>query len=97
MLTAPSEAPTNVRAIDIRTTELTITWDEVPCGSRHGNINEYIYDFNSMGEMTHHHASNRQRTFQNLSPDTEYPFSIVASSSNRRGPPVHSTFSTLPG
>ena len=84
-------------ATDIQRDQLTITWDEVPCGSRNGNINEYFYDFNSMGEMIHHDTSIRQRTFENLSPGTEYPFSIVASNSKGHGPAIHSRFSTLPG
>ena len=93
----PTAGPANVRTTDTQTRQLTIAWDEVPCGSRRGNILEYVYDFNNMGEIIHSDTSNRQTTFYDLSPGTKYHFSIVASSSNGRGPPVHSTFSTLPG
>ena len=84
-------------ATNFQRDKLTITWDEVPCGSRDGSINEYLYDFNFMGEMKHDDVSNRLRTFSNLSTGTEYHFSIVASNSKGHGPAVHSTFSTLPG
>ena len=93
----PSAGPANVRTTDTQTRQLTIAWDKVPCGSKNGNILEYVYDFNSMGEMTHSDVSNRQRTFYNLSPGTEYPFAIVAINSKGPGPAVDSTFSTLPG
>ena len=93
----PSAGPANVRRTDTQTRQLTIAWDEVPCGSRRGSIIDYIYVFNSMSGIIQSDISNRQRTFYNLSPGTEYPFDIVATNSNGRGPAVYSTFSTLAG
>ena len=66
-------------ARDILRTQLTFTWDEVPCGSRRGSVNEYIFYINSYDEITQDAAQTRHHTFHNLSPGTKYIFHIAAS------------------
>ena len=42
----PSSPPTNVSVVDITSTSITITWDEVPAIDRNGIITEYEVEYN---------------------------------------------------
>ena len=42
----PSSPPTNVSVVDVTSTSITITWDEVPAIDRNGIITEYEVEYN---------------------------------------------------
>ena len=48
MYTAPSAAPDNVTAIVLSSTQIIVSWDEVPTGERNGGITYYEVLYNPL-------------------------------------------------
>jgi hypothetical protein len=65
-------------------TSITISWDEVQCIDRNGDITGYIIEYN--GNSTTTMASTTQFTASQLFPNSTYTFQIAAMSSNETGP-----------
>ena len=81
MYLAPVAAPTNLQ-YSATTDSLTFTWDEIPCGSRCGNITIYEYTFASKeGNVT-----GRSETFDQLTACTNYTFKVKGVNSVSSGP-----------
>ena len=92
LFSVPSAAPANVQVDTATDTSLTFTWDEVPCGSRGGEITRYRYSFAESGESFD--AGNtfdtsdadRSITRTGLTCNTEYIFRVAAINGDGVGP-----------
>ncbi len=82
-ISAPSGSPRDITQTASSETNHTISWGEVPCGNRGGNITQYRYSQNSdmFGQ-----TSDRSATISDLMPCSSYTFKVSAMNSAGRGP-----------
>ncbi|XP_072041054.1 receptor-type tyrosine-protein phosphatase F-like [Amphiura filiformis] len=90
---APSAAPSNVKLTSTDVNRLSFSWDEVPCGSRHGMIRGYFYqliDNNGAtitGEYPGDYTTNMQIAFERgLLQCMRYQFKVSAYGEGNLGP-----------
>ncbi|XP_072041090.1 uncharacterized protein [Amphiura filiformis] len=76
----PSAAPSNVKLISSDVDSLSFSWDEVPCGSRHGVITGYYYQLiDDNGVIMQANTTNMQITFESgLLQCMRYQFKVSA-------------------
>ena len=80
LFTAPSAPPENVTILNTTLFTITVSWDEVPCIHRNGNITAYrvVYSIKDM-RVTYDIIVSQQRvTISDLQSDTEYSISVAA-------------------
>ena len=72
----------------IGSTHPTLSWEEPPCGERHGYIHMYSYILTNSrnGENVTGNTTDREVTFQGLVPSVEYFASVSAWTSIGQGP-----------
>ena len=94
--TAPSAPPDNVEHINVTDVSVSFAWDEVPCGSRRGNIIDYSYELRtSLGDdIKSDTTSARSLSFTELLPCTDYIFKVAARTSVDIGPYSNLTLAT---
>ncbi|XP_072018129.1 receptor-type tyrosine-protein phosphatase F-like [Amphiura filiformis] len=96
----PGLPPANVVNTDVGCADATFTWNDVPCGDRHGAIIAYNYLVNDDGsgtEITMGDIADPAITTVNvdsLTPGNTYTFSIRAATSIGYGPLDNTTFTT---
>ena len=85
----PIEPPQNVAATSISSTEINVTWDEVPKEDRNGNITLYEVQYTqsapgSIAARTN--TSAREEMLQDLKPFTNYSIAVRAYTIRGPGP-----------
>ena len=87
LYTAPSRAPTSVRITKVTASSITVTWGEVPCLHRNGQITGYRVQAvrNGMTE-TFINVASRPATVSGLSPSTLYTVQVAAVNGAGTGP-----------
>ena len=84
---APSATPANLLQSASTTDTISITWGEVPCGSRGGEILQYRYQLKQNADLiTHGMTSNMSVVIGGLEPCMTYSFSVSAVNSAGKGP-----------
>ncbi|XP_072019232.1 phosphatidylinositol phosphatase PTPRQ-like [Amphiura filiformis] len=91
---APSAPPRGLTQTASTETSVTVSWDEVPCGNRGGNITQYRYDLNS---AIFDNTPDRTAEITDLEPCTSYNFRVFPVNSGGRGMPGELTVQTLDG
>ena len=81
-ITDPTAAPSNVQSTATTSSSLTFTWDEIPCGSRGGDIS-YKYIFDSSAETS---TTDKSVTFNQLAACSSYDFKVRGSNTKGDGP-----------
>ena len=82
MVTAPSAAPSNVRATST-SSSITVQWGMVPCIHRNGEITGYSVRYGEMGSESTQNVSVSgddvtEITISGLAPNTRYEVSVAA-------------------
>ena len=80
LFTAPSAPPYNITILNTTLFTITVSWDEVPCIHRNGNITGYriVSSIKDM-RVTYDIIVSQQRvTISYLQSDTEYSISVAA-------------------
>ena len=81
VIPAPSAAPTNL-TYSATTDSLTFTWDEIPCGSRGGDIVRYDY----ISDIDIGYVTTRSKTFSSLVACTSHVFNVTGVNGAGTGP-----------
>ena len=96
---APTDPPSNLRNTGIAPSSMSFSWDDVPCGSRGGEITGYVYDLSSAsnGDLVLSgttSAANRFVMLSGLGQQMPYDFRVAAVTSVGTGPYVSMAAST---
>ncbi|XP_071953438.1 receptor-type tyrosine-protein phosphatase mu-like [Antedon mediterranea] len=94
---APIAAPENVAYDTINARSFNFTWEEIPCGSRQGSIDRYIY------VLKHGNSEPKKGTVEgdlyvvldNLSPCTTYDFKVRGEGTAGKGPQANIQATTI--
>lgn len=85
----------NVRSTGATFSSITLSWDELDCVNRNGEITGYLIEYNF--ETTYTNTTRPFFTNTGLSPETTYSFRVAAVNSNGTGTPSTSiNATTLP-
>ena len=87
----PSAPPQNVRAVNKTGHSVGVTWREVPESHRHGDILSYTVTYHSAtpGDPVHVKSirtPTRFATLENLTKNTNYSITVMASNQGGNGP-----------
>ena len=104
--TAPSAPTKMVKSSTVSSSAIYVSWGEVPCPQRNGEITGYIVGYNrsgtnrQVGEQVHVNSSAMHMTVvTDLDPLTEYIIKVAAVNGYGPGPfsdPVYATTSSMP-
>ena len=93
----PSAPPQTVRAVTKTRYSVGVTWREVPEGHRHGDILSYTITYYSATpgdpmQVKSIGTPTRFATLTNLTKNTNYSITVMASNQDGNGPPSSPTF-----
>ena len=93
----PSAPPQAVRAVNKTMHSVGVTWREVPEVHRHGNILSYTVTYHSatpgdLMQVESVRTPARFETLTNLTKNTKYSITVMASNQGGNGPPSSPTF-----
>lgn len=92
-ISAPSSSPININLTAINSTSVYISWDELNCTERNGNITSYSFTFNRVGDLKVINVTNVQQLLMNgLYPHRQYSFEVAAVNINGVGPSSNTSF-----
>ncbi|XP_072041344.1 receptor-type tyrosine-protein phosphatase F-like [Amphiura filiformis] len=94
---APSAPPGNVRIAGSSDTTRTITWDEIPCSDRNGQILGYRYELTLQNTVIDSKDVTTTSVTITLDTGNTYIFSIAGRTDSGIGPYTHITINTLVG
>ena len=98
-ISGPSAPPQFVRAVSRTTDSIGVTWNEVPTSDQNGVIVNYTISYHSAtpgypAEEKSVNASSRFATLTNLTVNTNYSITVMASNKIGNGPPSSPMFVT---
>ncbi|XP_072041078.1 receptor-type tyrosine-protein phosphatase delta-like [Amphiura filiformis] len=83
----PTAPPDEIMASSVSPTNISFSWSKPPCGHRHGPIVAYSYELrNGTNEVIDSTISATSITFSDLTPYTNYSFTISAVTDAGQGP-----------
>ena len=83
---APTGAPQGLSVQSVMATSVVLTWNEMDCLQRNGDITGYMIQYVRDSQLITDLSSTRTYTVQELIPFTEYSFSVAAVNSVGTGP-----------
>lgn len=86
---APSSHPTDIQAIPVNSTTLTLTWNPPPHHTQNGNIIQYLINISASETRQRFHYMTdgvTTITLQSLHPHYLYSFTVAAATSVGVGP-----------
>ena len=83
---APSSAPQGLSVQNVMATSVVLTWNEVNCLQRNGDITGYMIRYVRDSQPIADSSSTTTYTVEELIPFTEYSFSVAAVNSVGTGP-----------
>ena len=92
---APTGAPQGLSVQNVMATSVVLTWNELDCLQRNGDINGYMFRYDRDSRLISDSSSTRTYTVEELIPFTEYSFSVAAVNSVGTGPFSEQTATTL--
>ena len=92
---APSSAPQGLSVLNVMATSVVLTWNELDCLQRNGDITGYMIRYDRDSRLISDSSSTIAYTVEELIPFTEYSFSVAAVNSVGTGPFSEQTATTL--
>ena len=85
---APSSAPQSLSVLNVMATSVVLSWNELACLERNGDINGYMIRYVGDSQTITESSLGASRTYmvEDLIPFTEYSFSVAAVNSISTGP-----------
>ena len=97
-LAGPSGFPTKVNLVFVNVSAIDISWEDIPCTQKKGEILGYIVAYSVGGSETNLMVKQRRVTITGLKPLSKYSVKVAAVNSNGTGPFCHPVnVSTPPG
>ena len=96
-VTAPTGIPANIKVSERNDTFLSLTWDDIPCGSRGGIIRHYKYHMKSL-EESHctFTGTTPERVFSRNDLNCTSPLAFQVAGVNEAGEGPYSEFIKIP-
>ena len=83
---APTSAPQGLSVQNVMATSVVLTWNELDCLQRNGDITSYMIRYDRDSRLISDSSSTTTYTVEELIPFTEYSFSVAAVNSVDTGP-----------